>query len=223
MPDAQRVASRKTWQSLGRTIKRDQWRRGLEILCPHFRKVKHEKTGEEKEVLTHFSTGYVFDVSQTEGRPLAQLTWQQVGDDYSHLYAALVGRIRRGGLTVEERDDLPAGVHGYSTGHGTIAVNASDSLGSRCQTLLHELSHERCHSISARLIFSHEMLECQAEAMAYCCCQIFQIPTPNTPTYLAFYKIDRQQLIANLEAIRSGVARLMKELEPLLESTLSAA
>jgi hypothetical protein len=67
------------------------------------------------------------------------------------------------------------------------------------------------------------MLECQAEAVGYCCCQIFQIPTPNTPTYLAFYKIDRQQLIANLEAIRCGVARLMKDLEQLLETTPSAA
>ena len=61
MPEARRVASRKTWESLGRAIKRDQWRRGLEILCPHFRKVKDEETGEEREMLTHFTTGFVFD------------------------------------------------------------------------------------------------------------------------------------------------------------------
>jgi hypothetical protein len=58
MPEARRVASRKTWQSLGRTITRDHWRRGLEILCPHFCTVKDEETGEERDVLTHFTTGY---------------------------------------------------------------------------------------------------------------------------------------------------------------------
>ena len=223
MPEARRVASRKTWESLGRTIKRDQWRRGLEILCPHFRKVKDEQTGEEREALTHFSTGWVFDISQTEGRPLAQPVWQQTTGDYNPLYGALIERIRRSGLTVEERDDLPDGVHGYSTGRGTIAVSTSDSLGNRCQTLLHELCHERCHDIRARQTFNRAMLECQAESVSYCCCQAFEIPTPNTPTYLALYNIDRSMLIANLEAIRAGVAHLMRELGCLLESVVPAA
>ena len=223
MPEAQRVASRKTWESLGRTIKRDQWRRGLEILCPHFRKVKDEATNEEREMLTHFTTGWVFDISQTEGRPLPQPTWQQVNGDYGPLYAALVGQLRRGGLTVEDRDDLPEGVHGYSTGRGTIAVSNADSLGNRCQTLLHEVAHERCHDIKARQTFTRAMLECQAEAVAYCCCQSLNIPTPNTPTYLAIYNIDRLQLVANLEAIRAGVARIMRDLEHLLETATPAA
>jgi hypothetical protein len=139
------------------------------------------------------------------------------------LYAALIARMRRSGLVVEERDDLPESLHGYSTGRGTIAVSTADSLGSRCQTLLHELCHERCHDIKMRQTFSRSMLECQAEAVAYCCCQALSIPTPNTPTYLALYTIDRAQLTANLEAIRSGVARVMRELEQLLEAAETAA
>src|ERR1035437_9922036 len=67
MPTATRVASRKTWESLGRTIKRDQWRRSLQILCPRFHKVVDAETGEQREALSGFSTGYVFDVGQTEG------------------------------------------------------------------------------------------------------------------------------------------------------------
>src|ERR1035437_2749316 len=71
MPTATRVASRKTWESLGRTIKRDQWRSSVQILCPHFRKELDKESGEKRDVLTGFSTGYVFDVGQTEGAQLA--------------------------------------------------------------------------------------------------------------------------------------------------------
>jgi hypothetical protein len=223
MPEASRVASRKTWESLGRTIKRDQWRRGLEILCPHFRKEQDAETGEEKQVLVRFSTGYVFDISQTEGRPLAAAIWQQVAGDYGTLYTALLTQVRRGGLLVEESADLPEGVHGYSTGAGRIVVRADDTPGNRCQTLLHEAAHERCHSLMARRTFGTAMLECQAECIAYCCCQALGIPTPNTPTYLALYRIDRTMLIANLDAIRAGVARIMGDLEHLLQANTAAA
>jgi len=223
MPEARRAASRKTWESLGRTIKRDQWRRGLEILCPHFRTEKNAETDEDQQVLVRFSTGYIFDISQTEGRPLAADLWQETTGEYDALYTALLTQVRQSGLIVEESADLPEGVHGYSTGTGRIVVRANDPVGNRCQTLLHELAHERCHGIVARRTFATAMLECQAEAIAYCCCHALSIPSPNTPNYLALYQIDRAQLIANLEAIRAGVARIMGELEHVLQTTGAAA
>jgi hypothetical protein len=73
------------------------------------------------------------------------------------------------------------------------------------------LEHERVAAIGKR------------EAIAYCCCQALGIPTPNTPSYLALYRIDRATLIANLEAIRAGVARIMGDLEHLLQGTTEAA
>jgi len=175
MPEARRVASRKTWESLGRTIRRDHWRRGLEILCPHFRTEKDGETGEDRQVLVRFSTGYVFDISQTEGRPLAADLWQEVAGEYTALYTALLTQVRRCGLVVEECATLPEGVHGYSTGAGRLVVRADGAPGNRCQTVLHELAHERCHGIMARRTFGTTMLECQAEAIAYCCSQILSI------------------------------------------------
>lgn len=212
MPTATRVASRKTWESMGRRIKRDQWKRALQILCPQFRKERDEETGEEREVLHYFSTGYVYDISQTEGRSIAAAIWQQVAGDYSQIYATLLDCVRRAGIVIEERD-LPEGVEGYSTGRGVIVLSTRESLGNRCQTALHEWCHERCHGVRERTTFSTAMLECQAECVAYCCCQALSIPSPNTPIYLALYRIDRAQLVANLEAIRAGVARIMRELE----------
>ena len=222
MPTARRVASRKTWESMGRRIKRDQWRQSLQILCPHFRKVKDSQTGIEREELSHFSTGYVFDVSQTEGEALPEVPWRTAEGEYDALYAALLGQVRRCGLTVELHDDLPEHVHGYSTGKGIIAISSTDSVVEQCQTLLHELSHERCHDLVARTTFSRQMLECQAEAIAYCACQALDIPTPNTPTYLAFYGIDRTQIMANLEAIRAGLVRIMQDIERLIPATAAA-
>jgi hypothetical protein len=222
MPTATRVASRKTWESMGRCIKRDQWKHALHILCPHFRKEWDPETGEEREVLSHFSTGYVYDISMTEGRPIAAAIWQQVAGDYSQIYASLLDCVRRAGLVVEERD-LPEGMEGYSTGRGVIVLNVRESLGNRCQTLLHEVAHERCHGVRERTTFSTAMLECQAECIAYCCCLALSIPSPNSPTYLAIYRIDRATLVANLEVIRAGVARIMRELEQLCKQETAVA
>ena len=56
----------------------------------------------------------------------------------------------------------------------------------------------------------------------YCVCQALNVPCPNSPTYLALYRIDRAALAANLDAIRAGVAALMQEITPALESTSAA-
>jgi hypothetical protein len=164
----------------------------------------------------------LFDIGQTEGRPIAAAIWQQVAGDYSQIYASLLDRVRRAGLTVEEQN-LPEGVEGYSTGRGVIVLNVQDSLGNRCQTLLHEVAHDRCHGVRERQTFTTAMLECQAECMAYCCCQALSIPSPNSPTYLAIYRIDRTALVANLEAIRAGVAGIMRELEQLVKQDTAVA
>ncbi len=52
----------------------------------------------------------------------------------------------------------------------------------------------------------------------YCVCAALAIPTPNTPAYLALYKVSRATLAANLNAIRAGVAALMEEIAPALDA-----
>ncbi len=64
-------------------------------------------------------------------------------------------------------------------------------------------------------------LECQAEAVAYGVCQALAVPCPNTPTYLALYRIDRAALAANLDAIRAGVATLMQEIAPVQQARVT--
>ena len=211
-PAATRVASRKTWEGLGRQIAREEWRNSVQILCPHFRKERDRQTGEVTEVLTHFSTGYVYDLAQTEGEPLPEVAWHQTLGCFE-LYRSLTGAARRFGLTITEQSGLEPGLHGWSEGNGRIVINSEDAHGTRCETLLHELAHELCHDLSTRKAYSRAMLEGQADSIAYCCCMALGIPAPNTPNYLAFFRVDSALLLSNLDAIRAGVVRVLRAVE----------
>ena len=101
-PDAERVAGFNTWKLLGRNVKKrppdvpdGKW--GIKIITPCFRYEwrEDEETGEKKgvEILTGFGTGTVFDIKQTEGKPLpappAAWTLQSESDVTRGLYRYL--------------------------------------------------------------------------------------------------------------------------------------
>lgn len=56
----------------------------------------------------------------------------------------------------------------------------------------------------------------------YCVCAALNIPTPNSPTYLALYRVSRATFAANIAAIGAGVAALMDEIAPLIDATEAA-
>src|SRR5919197_4666466 len=74
-PDATQVAGFRTWQTMGRYIRRGE--KGIRIVIPMRRRVepKSDEDGEDPEATTRlsFGTGSVFDVSQTEGAPLPEV------------------------------------------------------------------------------------------------------------------------------------------------------
>ena len=72
--DAVRVAGFRTWNELGRYVKKGE--KAIKILAPFTKKTvkKDQETGEEKEEsFTYFVPVNVFDVSQTEGKELPEL------------------------------------------------------------------------------------------------------------------------------------------------------
>src|SRR4030088_3306303 len=83
-PDATNVAGLRTWNSLGRFVRRGE--KGILILAPMVgskrKSVVEETTGEEEEKNTQaqlygFRAVYVFDISQTEGQDLPTLNQVQ--------------------------------------------------------------------------------------------------------------------------------------------------
>src|ERR1700691_226466 len=84
-PDATRVAGLYAWNQLGRKVRKGE--RGIRILAPVIG-VRRKKDAEaEKDIRTQnqavlvgFRSAYVFDVSQTEGKDLPELSERVSGD-----------------------------------------------------------------------------------------------------------------------------------------------
>ncbi len=219
-PDAHRVAGYRAWQAMGRQVKKGA--KGIAILCPAPIKGKTE-AGDDAVIALRFRTGYVFDQADTEGADLPALTIHAVeGERYTALLRQLIEIAERGGLRVTFKDRLVWDANGVSYGDGRIDLKQGNPAGNLCKTLCHEIAHERLHRTEERRTFSTQQVECQAESVAYCLCAALSIPCPNSPTYLALYKVSRPVLAANLDAIRAGVAALMEEIAPVLDAARAA-
>jgi len=219
-PDATRVAGYRTWQALGRQVKKGA--KGIAILCPAPIKGKTEQ-GDDAVIALRFRTGWVFDQADTDGADLPALTVHAVaGDRYDALLRQLIEIAARGGLSVTFKPRLIQNANGVSYGDGRIELKEGNPAGNLCKTLIHEMCHERMHRAEERRTFTTQQAECQAEAVAYGVCAALAIPCPNTPTYLALYKVSRATLAANLNAIRAGVAALMEEIAPALDAARAA-
>ena len=219
-PDATRVAGYRAWQALGRQVVKGA--KGITILCPAPIKGKTAQ-GDDVVIALRFRTGYVFDLADTQGDDLPVLTVHAVeGDRYDTLLRQLIEIAERGGLRVAFKPRLIQDANGVSYGDGRIELKEGNPAGNLCKTLVHEIAHERMHRAEERRTFTTQQAECQAEAVAYGVCAALAIPCPNTPTYLALYKVSRATLAANLTAIRAGVAALMEEIAPALDAARAA-
>ena len=67
-----RVAGYRTWQQLGRQVRRGE--SGLQILTPVTRKVTPENGEDEERRVVGFRVVHVFDLAQTDGEPLPEVT-----------------------------------------------------------------------------------------------------------------------------------------------------
>lgn len=81
MPEASRVAGYKTWYKFGRYVKANET--GIPIFAPMIYSTADEKADGTPTTTTHmrFKIVYVFDVSQTDGKPLPDIEW----NDQTHL------------------------------------------------------------------------------------------------------------------------------------------
>ncbi len=220
-PDATRVAGYRAWQALGRQVVKGT--KGIAILCPAPIKGKTE-AGDEAVIALRFRTGWVFDQADTTGDDLPALTIHAVeGERYATLLQQLIEVAERGGLRVSVKDRLVWDANGVSYGDGRIELKEGNPVGNLCKTLIHEIAHERMHRAEERRAFTTQQVECQAEAAAYGVCQALHIPCPNSPTYLALYRVSREVLASNLDAIRRGIVAIMGEIAPLIDAAETEA
>lgn len=83
-PHASMVTGFRGWQKLGRWVRKGE--KGIVILAPIFRKVED---GDEEKAIGGFKPVYVFDISQTDGKPLPDIEKKLPKGDNPQLFAKL--------------------------------------------------------------------------------------------------------------------------------------
>jgi len=178
-PDATKVAGFGTWKNLGRYVRRGE--KGIVIYVP-IPSVREKDDGEEEEIIW-FKTGYVFDVSQTCGKPLPEisLTVENRGDAF---YNSCLQLAQKHTIKV----DVVSGLrhYGISTG-GEILLQADANKTALATTLIHELAHELLHKKNREQRLDRETKELEAETVAYLVCSYFGIDVPSHK-YLATWQ-----------------------------------
>jgi hypothetical protein len=143
-PDATRVAGLSAWNQLGRKVKKGE--RGICILAPMIgvRRKKDEEAQKEilaqnQAVLVGFRNAYVFDVSQTEGKELPELT-EKITGGVGEYRERLIDFVIAQGIELEFKKSIaPALGMSYC---GKIAILPGQSAPEEFSTLVHELAHE---------------------------------------------------------------------------------
>ena len=169
VPEATRVAGFQAWKALGRTVRRGE--HAIWILAPLTRRLAAEEEDDPAEkvrVIMGFRAVSVFDVSQTDGEPLAELPCHRLsGDDPTGSYDRLRRFAHGLGYTVEE-DYLPGEMNGdcnFALRRLRIEVR-NDEL-QQAKSLAHELGHVLLHD---GFPDSRELAELEAESVAYLVC-----------------------------------------------------
>src|SRR5216684_5467557 len=141
-PQATNVAGIRTWNSLGRFVKRGE--KGILILAPMIGRKRTngeaEPTADAKEnpvQLYGFRAVYVFDIGQTEGKELPTLT--EVQGDVSGYRERLVKFVAARGVTLNYSERI-APAKGLSFG-GKITLLSGMQPAEEFSTLTHEIAH----------------------------------------------------------------------------------
>jgi antirestriction protein ArdC len=138
-PNAGRVAGYKTWQSLGRQVKKGE--KGIMILAPMFRKhtEKTEKPEQSEDTrrVSGFRAVYVWDEQQTTGNEIPQIG--SVTGDPSMYLERLEEFVRTNGLALAYSDAI-APAKGMAE-KGKITLLPGQSPAETFATLVHEVAH----------------------------------------------------------------------------------
>lgn len=245
-PDATLVAGFNKWKnSFGRHVKKGE--KGIQILAPTPYKIKVEKekldpetklpmidengdpVTEEKEVsIPMFKVVSVFDVSQTEGKPLPQLAYSLSGavEHYEEFMEALK-HTSTVPIKVEHTEKNVDGF--FDLTNQSITIQAGMSEVQTVCAVIHEIAHSRLHNydhmteladngetLLAPAEKDHHTEEVEAESISYAVCQYFGIETSdNSFGYIASWSQGKElkELRASLETINRTSSELISGIE----------
>ena len=173
-PHATHVAGYATWKKLGRFVKKGERRIPILALCVVRKVVTDDEHAEPEEQVVSFRVVYVFDVSQTGGKPLPEAPITTAGDGKG-LLPVVESLAREMGIEISYKP-LQGSHHGTSFGRRIEIDKRLDEAG-KVSVTLHELAHELLHRGPDRNKINREQKETEAEALSFIVCSHFGIET----------------------------------------------
>ena len=230
-PNAARVASAKRWrEQFERFINKGEKAIYIMAPIPIVKTVERQKLDpdtrapvldEDGQVITEkrevqvprFRPVPVFDVSQTNGKPLPQLAQDLTGD--VEQYEAFMEALRRTAPVPMEIKPMAENLDGYfSLEEQSISIRAGMSEVQTVYAAVHEITHSILHGQEDEKSRSTEELE--AESVSYVVCQYCGVETgANSFGYLASWSKDKElsELRACLATINKTANQLLGEID----------
>ena len=167
--------------------------------------------------IPRFKVVTIFDISQTEGKPLPEISADLVGD-VEH-YEAFMEALRRTSPVPIEIKPLQRDVDGFFS-RETQSITLREGM-SQIQTVcacaaVHEISHSILHNEEDSEEKSRASKEVEAESVAMAVSSYFHIDTSaNSIPYLTTWSSDKTlpELRASLETITQTTSTLISDIE----------
>ena len=215
-PDATLVAGFRRWNELGRHVMKGE--KGIGIMAPLIGKrrgeaeVGQEDAHGEDRALRGFRVVYVFDASQTLGKPLPQP--ETVQGDPGPWLERLTNHVKGQGIELV-KTPMPQGQFGLSEG-GRIELAQGMSAAQEFAVLVHELAHEMLHHDPAvERPRSRTVRETEAEAIAFVVSTSVGLDVgASSSDYIQLYDGDRETLAESLGRIQRVSSEIITALDP---------
>ena len=243
-PDASLVADFQKWKNqFGRHVKKGE--RGITIIAPTPFKKKIEEVKldpdtqapmldadgkqitEEREIsIPMFKPVKVFDVSQTDGKPLPHLASTLTGS--VEQYEIFVEALRRSAPVPISFKAIEPNTDGYfSPTDQAITIREGMSEVQTISALVHEIAHSKLHNYEKQQTEAaadgeepvkkdRRTEEVEAESVSYAVCQYFGIETgENSFGYIATWSQGKElkELRASLETINKTASELITDVD----------
>ena len=241
-PDATLVAGYKAWQkNFERHVNKGE--KAIRILAPAPYKIKEErdkidpvtqellldKDGnpqkEEVEItIPAFRAVSVFDVAQTDGKPIPELAAKELLSDVEG-YQDLIRAVEAISPVPIELEEIAGDSKGYYDREAKrIAVQENMSESQTLKTMIHEVAHSKLHSKEVeqdeQMRKDRNTKEVEAESVAYTVCQHFGVDTSDYSFgYIAGWSSgrDTKELRSSMDTIRRTASELITGIEEQLQ------
>ena len=238
MPDATLVAGRKKWQTqFQRKVLDTERSHGIEIIAPaSFNKtIQTEKLDPDTQLpilgkdgkpvmvektikIPYFKMVKVYDVSQTDGKPLPKLSMNLTGDVAQYeVFLEALKRTSPVPIDIKPISSDVDGIINYERRQITLREGMS-----QVQTIsagVHEVAHAKLHnydSMAEQAKKDKNTEEVEAESISYAVCQYFGIETgDNSFGYIASWSQGKEleELKASLTIINKTASELITSIE----------